>query len=90
MFPSGRFQFLQEGREKSSLESGSMDAITICEALHWCDIPTTLTEFHRQLKAGSVLCIMHYSGPYLTNPEAQEIWAKMWLDDLAHAEWEDI
>lgn len=78
MFPAGKFEFLQEGGEKSSLPSESMDAVTICEALHWCDIPAALAEFHRQLKRGGVLCIMHYSAPYLLNQEAQKIWKGLW------------
>lgn len=82
MFPAGKFEFLQEGGEKSSLESASMDTVTICEALHWCDIPAALAEFHRQLKKGGVLCIMHYSAPRLLNEDAQKLWEGMWHSSI--------
>lgn len=34
MFPAGKFEFLEEGAEKSSVNDASTDAVTICEALH--------------------------------------------------------
>lgn len=54
-FPKGKFEFLAEGGEKSSVKSESLDALTICEALHWCDIDVAMKEFHRQLKKSGTL-----------------------------------
>lgn len=88
MFSAGKFEFLQQGGEKSSLSDGSMDAVTICEALHWCDIPAAMSEFYRQLKSGGVLCIMHYTYPYLLDSKTHDIWSQLWQDTLSKLEGE--
>jgi hypothetical protein len=36
-FPKGTFEYKAEGAEKSSVPDGSVDLVTICEALHWTD-----------------------------------------------------
>jgi len=66
--------FFQEGAEKSSVESGSLDLLTICEALHWADIDVAMKKFARQLKKGGTLQIAHYWRPYTDNEALQELW----------------
>jgi len=82
-FPKGKFEFLAEGGEKSSVKSESLDALTICEALHWCDIDVAMKEFHWQLKKGGTLCICHYSMPYVKEPGFSELWDKLLTQGFA-------
>lgn len=78
-FPESKFTFLKEGAENSSVESSSVDLISICEAIHWTDIPLAISDFARQLKSGGTLAVVYYNRPYITNNEAaSEVWEKLW------------
>lgn len=78
-FPGEKFEFKAEGGEESSLESGTVDLVTILEAIHWCDIDAALREFHRQLKNGGTLCIAHYSKPCARNhDDFGKLWDGAW------------
>lgn len=77
-FPKDKFSFLPEGGEKSSLPDASLDCLTICEALHWTDIQTSINEFARCLKSGGTLGIFHYSPPMFEDPEMNELLRKLY------------
>jgi SAM-dependent methyltransferase len=68
-FPKDRFSFHAEGSEKSSVADGSLDCVTILEAIHWTDIQKTVAEAARQLKSGGTFCIVHYNLPQIVNNE---------------------
>ncbi|KAL9627347.1 MAG: hypothetical protein Q9164_007632, partial [Protoblastenia rupestris] len=53
--PESKFRFLQEGAEKSSVESGTVDLVAACECIHWTDTDVAIKEFGRELKAGGTL-----------------------------------
>jgi len=77
-FEKGKFEFLMEGGEGSSLADGSMDCITVCEALHWTDVETSIKEFGRCLKSGGTLGIFHYSPPRIDDPELAKMWSTVY------------
>jgi trans-aconitate 3-methyltransferase len=93
--PESKLQFLQEGAEKSSVESGTVDLLTVCECIHWTNPVVAIQEFNRELRPGGTVVITHYTVPrILENERAQGAWAKIWdlysencKDDdlLAHA-----
>lgn len=77
-FPQDKFTFLQEGCEKSSLPDASLDCVTVCEALHWAHIETSMKEFARILKPGGTLGIFHYAPPNTHDPKLQELWHSLY------------
>ncbi|KAL4935884.1 S-adenosyl-L-methionine-dependent methyltransferase [Aspergillus oleicola] len=87
----GRFTYLAERAEKSSVASGSVDMVVISEAIHWTDIPSSISEFARQLKSGGTLCIIQYGLiRFLDNDEAQEVWTALFKDvQKITDEWDD-
>ena len=49
-----------EQAERSSLADGSVDLITVAQALHWFDLPRFLAEAQRVLRPGGVLAVWSY------------------------------
>lgn len=77
--PESKFKFLQEGVEKSSVESGVVDLITACEMMHWTNTDAAIKEFGRELKPGGTLALTFYTVPRIVeNEEAQKIWRAIW------------
>ncbi|KAI0512520.1 hypothetical protein F5B22DRAFT_615132 [Xylaria bambusicola] len=73
--PAAKLVFLQEGAEKSSIASDSVDLVTACKMLHWTDTVLAVDEFHRQLKVGGTVVITYYSRPRIVgNAAAQQAW----------------
>ncbi|PQE12385.1 Methyltransferase type 11 protein [Rutstroemia sp. NJR-2017a BVV2] len=73
--PASRLRFLQEGAEKSSVESNSVDLVTACECIHWTDTAVAIKEFGRVLKTGGTVAITHYTVPRIVgNEAAQKAW----------------
>ena len=77
--PDSKLRFLQEGAEKSSVQAGTVDLVTVCECIHWTDTDTAIKEFGRELKAGGTLAITHYIVPVIAgNDQAQSAWRGIW------------
>ncbi|KAI0406842.1 S-adenosyl-L-methionine-dependent methyltransferase [Xylaria palmicola] len=73
--PAAKLAFLQEGAEKSSVASGSVDLVTACEMIHWTNTDAAVDEFYRQLKTGGTVVIAYYSRPRIVgNAIAQRAW----------------
>lgn len=47
--------------EQPDIEHGSVDLVTICQALHWLDIPKFYKEVERIVKPGGTLAVIGYS-----------------------------
>jgi SAM-dependent methyltransferase len=67
--PKACFTFYAEAAEKSSVADGSVDCVTICEAIHWTDFQKTVSEAARQLKSGGTFCVVHYNVPHIIDNE---------------------
>ncbi|KAL3473027.1 hypothetical protein BJX99DRAFT_261710 [Aspergillus californicus] len=76
-----RYTYYAERADKSSVAAGTISVLTICEAIHWTDIPASISEFGRQLKRNGTLCIILY-GPVwiLDNEAAQAVWEGLHVD----------
>jgi SAM-dependent methyltransferase len=73
--PESKFRFLQESAEKCSVESGTVDLITVCKCIHWMRPEVAIAEFARQLRVGGTLVITHYNHPRIEgNERAQRAW----------------
>jgi SAM-dependent methyltransferase len=53
--------------EASGLADSSMDAITVCQALHWLDLPRFFDEAKRVLVRNGALVVSVYSDPELAD-----------------------
>jgi SAM-dependent methyltransferase len=56
-----RVAFRVAPAESSGVESGSVDLITVAQALHWFDLPAFYAETKRVLKPGGVLAVWNYN-----------------------------
>ena len=52
--------YRQAAAESSGLADGSVDLITVAQALHWFDLPRFYAEARRVLKPGGVLAVWSY------------------------------
>ncbi|TRX97001.1 hypothetical protein FHL15_002307 [Xylaria flabelliformis] len=76
--PESKFVFLQEGAEKSSVTSGTVDLITACECMQWTNTVDAVDEFARQLKPGGTLVMTYYTRLlFMGNERAQAIWEEI-------------
>jgi SAM-dependent methyltransferase len=51
--------------EHSGLASGSMDLVTVAQALHWFDLDAFYSEVHRVLKESGVLAVWTYGAVHI-------------------------
>ncbi|KAL4995727.1 hypothetical protein BDV10DRAFT_187767 [Aspergillus recurvatus] len=73
------FRFLQEGAEKSSVQSGTIDVAIAAEYIQWTDTAVAIREIGRELKVGGTLVITHYTVPRIVgNDKAQKVWKAIW------------
>ncbi|TVY84447.1 Methyltransferase ptaH [Lachnellula suecica] len=77
-FSKDTFTFLQERAEHSSVGDNELDMLVIFEAIHWTDLSEAMKSFARQLKKGGTVAISYYGSPHIQhNPNAQEVWGKI-------------
>jgi SAM-dependent methyltransferase len=58
--PHPRVEYRAAPAERSGLEDGSVDLITVAQALHWFDLPAFYAEADRVLVPGGVLAVWAY------------------------------
>ncbi|MCI0352706.1 MAG: class I SAM-dependent methyltransferase [Acidobacteriales bacterium] len=63
--PHARIEYRVAPAESSGLADRSIDAITVCQALHWLDLPKFFAEAKRVLVPHGVLVATVYSDPEL-------------------------
>ena len=71
--PFPRIEYLVTPAERSGLADGSVDAVTITQALHWLDLPRFYEEVDRVSKPGGLFVATVYSDPILDDAEADRI-----------------
>ncbi|KAI8944502.1 hypothetical protein F4801DRAFT_571482 [Xylaria longipes] len=64
-----KFVFLQEGAEKSSVKTGTVDLITACECMQWTNAADAVDKFARQLKPGGTMVMTYYARPLILGNE---------------------
>jgi ubiquinone/menaquinone biosynthesis C-methylase UbiE len=68
-----RIEYRVAPAENSGLTSGSVDLITVAQALHWLEPDAFFAEAHRVLKRGAVLAAWTYGIQELAEPETDRI-----------------
>lgn len=77
--PHPNIEFRVATAEASGIEAGSVDLITVAQALHWFDIDGFFAEACRVLKPGGILAIWSYVRCHV-NPECDEIIEKLFAE----------
>ena len=65
--------------ETSGIDAGSVDLITVAQALHWFDIDAFFADACRVLKPGGVLAVWSYER-CLVNPQCNEVIERVFAD----------
>ena len=63
--PHPRVEYRVATAERSGLASGSLDLVTVAQALHWFDVSAFNVEVTRVLRPGGVLAVWTYALPVL-------------------------
>jgi SAM-dependent methyltransferase len=68
-----RVEYREARAEQSGLDSGSVDLVTVAQALHWFDTPRFFAEARRVLKTGGVLAVWTYGPLQVAGPEVDAV-----------------
>jgi SAM-dependent methyltransferase len=66
-------EYRESAAEASGLPDGSVDLVTVAQAMHWFDLPKFHTEVRRVLKPRGVLAVWGYNRLLIPHPELQKI-----------------
>jgi SAM-dependent methyltransferase len=78
-FPHPRVAYRVAPAEDSGIEAGSVDAITVAQAIHWFDMPAFYREADRVLKPGGVLAVWAYA-VFKSTPEIDGVVDHLYRD----------
>jgi len=68
--------------EASEIQTGSVDLVTVAQALHWLDIGRFFREAERVLVPGGVLAVWAYGAVAVEGPETGEIIREFYHDEM--------
>ena len=71
--PHPRIEYRVGPAESGGLPANSVDAVTVCQALHWIDLPRFFAEVERALVPEGVLVATVYSDPVIEHPSIDPI-----------------
>ena len=77
--PHERVEYRVASAESSGLEDGSIDLVTVAQALHWFDIPAFLDEARRVLQPGGICAAWGYNLMTIS-PEIDPLIQKFYRD----------
>jgi SAM-dependent methyltransferase len=82
----GRVEYRVASAERSGLPGGSVDLVTVAQALHWFDIPAFFSEARRVLKPDGVLAVWTY-GPMSVEGREIDSVVQRYYHDIVGAYW---
>src|SRR5215470_11482152 len=59
--PFPRVQYRVAGADRSGLEPGSVDLVTVAQAMHWIDPPSFYAEVRRVAAPGGIIAVWSYA-----------------------------
>lgn len=71
--PHERVSYRVAPAERSGLDPGSVDLVTVAQALHWFDVPAFYAEAARVARPGALLAVWNYPRPRLADPALDEL-----------------
>ena len=81
-----RIEYRVAPAEESGIATGSVDLITVAQALHWFDVDRFFLECERVLKPGGVLAVWTY-GPLHVQGESVDAIVQRFYHDIAGPYW---
>jgi SAM-dependent methyltransferase len=92
--PHSSVQYRVAPAHASGLDPGSVDLVTVAQALHWLDLETFYAEVDRVLRPGGVLAVWTYGNQVLDDPALdgvlrtfyQETVGPFWPPERFHVE----
>jgi len=75
-----RVQYQVAAAENSGLDSGSVDLITVAQALHWFDLKSFYAEAQRVLKPGGILAVWTYGKMDFDEPKVRSLLGQFYFD----------
>lgn len=78
-FPHPRVRYRVAPAEAPGIDPGSVDLVTVAQALHWFDIPAFYRQADRVLKPGGILAVWAY-GLFESTPEADAVVDHLYRD----------
>jgi SAM-dependent methyltransferase len=79
--PHDRIKYRVAPAEESGLTAGSIDLVTVAQALHWFDLPAFFREVERVLVPGGILAVWAYQ-LFDIQPEIDEIIRTYYADTV--------
>ncbi|HET8737200.1 MAG TPA: class I SAM-dependent methyltransferase, partial [Pricia sp.] len=86
--PKENVEYKVERAERASLSDGSVDLITVAQAIHWFDFDAFYREAKRVLKKDGIIAVMGYSLLTTENPGLDEI-IRYFYNDVVGSYWDD-
>lgn len=76
--PHPRVEYRVAPAEASGLAAGSVDLVTVAQALHWFDRPAFYREAARVLRPDGVLAVWTYGHPHLDDPGSDGVFQEFY------------
>ncbi len=83
--PHERIEYRCHPAEAEILPPGSVDLISVAQALHWLDLPLFFNSVQSMLKPGGLLAVWSYGIHHIT-PQVDEVCAR-YYDEIVGAYW---
>jgi len=80
--PHPRVEYRVAPAESSGLAAGSVDLVTVAQALHWFDRPAFYAEAARVLDPDGVLAVWTYGHPHVDPPEADAVFQEFYSETV--------
>lgn len=60
------------GEDQSWIEEGSLDLVTVCEAIHWMDVPIAMQAIAKTLRPGGTVGLVYYNvKPFIADADME-------------------
>lgn len=79
-FPSDKVSYRVARAEDSGIESGSVDLVTVAQALHWFDLDAFYREVRRVLAPSGAIAVWTYGGLHLEDQRAEALIQEFYHD----------
>lgn len=80
--PHPKVEYRVAAADQSGLPDGSVDLVTVAQALHWFDLDAFYTEAKRVLRPGGLLAVWCYGVSSLDTPETDELFQDFYANQI--------
>jgi SAM-dependent methyltransferase len=80
--PHPRVRYAVAPAEKSGLANGSVDLVTVAQALHWFDVEAFYSEARRVARPGALLVVWNYPRPVFDDPALDAVFLDFYANGV--------